>query len=334
MADLVKLDDNNRILVEQGLRRIRSGKGCAGIRALLKLAGRDASRVSAQDLGFSVGPRLNAAGRLDDMSLGIACLLADDQVEAQRMAQKLHELNLARRSIEADMQDTADNALEDLDPAGRYSLSLYQPEWHQGVVGILASRIKERYHRPVIAFAQAGDGTLKGSGRSISGLHLRDALDLLSKRQPDLMIRFGGHAMAAGLTIQEADFERFNAEFEVVVAGLLTLTDLEAIIEVDGGLDATDIHWDTACAIERQVWGQGFPQPAFCDMFQVIDQRVVGERHLKLTLSKQGKRFDAIFFQQREFLPKDILAVYHLQTNEYKGAQAVQLSLRHWQALV
>lgn len=334
VADLVKLDDNNRILVEQGLRRIRSGKGCVGIRALLKLAGRDAGRVSAQDLGFSVGPRLNAAGRLDDMSLGIGCLLADDQAEAQRMAQKLHELNLSRRSIEADMQDTADNALEDLDTAGRYSLSLYQPEWHQGVVGILASRIKERYHRPVIAFAQAGDGTLKGSGRSISGLHLRDALDLLSKRQPDLMLRFGGHAMAAGLTIQEADFERFNAGFEVVVAGLLTPADLEAIIEVDGELDAADIHWDTACAIERQVWGQGFPQPAFCDMFQVIDQRVVGERHLKLTLSKQGKRFDAIFFQQREFLPKDILAVYHLQTNEYKGAQAVQLSLRHWQALV
>jgi len=334
VADLVKLDDNNRILVEQGLRRIRSGKGCVGIHVLLKLAGRDAGRVSAQDLGFSVGPRLNAAGRLDDMSLGIACLLADDQAEAQRMAQKLHELNLARRSIEADMQDTAEIELENIDTTGRYSLSLYQPEWHQGVVGILASRIKEHYHRPVIAFAQAGDGTLKGSGRSISGLHLRDALDLLSKRQPDLIIRFGGHAMAAGLTIQEADFERFNVEFEAVVAGLLTPADLEAIIEVDGELDAADIHWDMACAIERQVWGQGFPQPAFYDAFQVIDQRVVGERHLKLTLSKQGKRFDAIFFQQQEFLPKDILAVYHLQTNQYNGAQAVQLSLRYWQALV
>ncbi|HLD09909.1 MAG TPA: single-stranded-DNA-specific exonuclease RecJ, partial [Methylophilaceae bacterium] len=298
VADLVKLDDNNRILVEQGLRRIRSGKGCAGIGALLKLAGRDASRVSAQDLGFSVAPRLNAAGRLDDMSLGIECLLTDNEAEALTMAQKLHELNLARRSIEADMQDTADNALEDIDTTGRYSLSLYQPEWHQGVVGILASRIKERYHRPVIAFAQAGDGTLKGSGRSISGLHLRDALDLLSKRQPDLIIRFGGHAMAAGLAIQETDFERFNAEFEAVVTGLLTPADLEAIIEVDGELEATDMHWDTASAIERQVWGHGFPQPAFCDAFQVIDQRVVGERHLKLTLSKQGRRFDAIFFQQ------------------------------------
>ena len=334
VADLVKLDNNNRILVEQGLRRIRSGKSCAGLGALLKLAGRDASRASAQDLGFSVAPRLNAAGRLDDMSLGIACLLADGEAEALAMAKKLHELNHARRGIEADMQDAAEIALENIDTTGRYSLSLYQPEWHQGVVGILASRIKERYHRPVIAFAQAGDGTLKGSGRSISGLHLRDALDLLSKRQPDLIIRFGGHAMAAGLAIQETDFERFNAGFEAVVAGLLTPADLEAVIEVDGELDTADIRWDTAFAIERQVWGQGFPQPAFCDAFQVIDQRVVGERHLKLTLSKQGRRFDAIFFQQQEFLPKDILAVYHLQTNQYNGAQAVQLSLRHWQVLV
>jgi single-stranded-DNA-specific exonuclease len=334
VADLVKLDDNNRILVEQGLRRIRSGKGCAGIRALLKLPGRDASCASAQDLGFSVAPRLNAAGRLDDMSLGIACLLADDETEALTMAKKLHELNLARRSIEADMQDAAEIALENIDTTGRYSLSFYQPEWHQGVVGILASRIKERYHRPVIAFAQAGDGTLKGSGRSISGLHLRDALDLLSKRQPDLIMRFGGHAMAAGLAIQEADFERFNAGFEAVVAGLLTPADLEAVIEVDGELDAADIHWDTATNIERQVWGQGFPQPIFCDEFQVINQRVVGERHLKLTLSKQGKRFDAIFFGQQEFLPREILAVYHLQTNEYNGARNVQLNLRHWQALV
>jgi len=334
VADLVKLDDNNRILVEQGLRRIRSGKASAGIRALLKLAGRDTSRASAQDMGFSVAPRLNAAGRLDDMSLGIECLLADDETEAHAMAQKLHELNLTRRSIEADMQDTAEIALENIDTTGHYSLSLYQPEWHQGVVGILASRIKERYHRPVIVFAQAGDGILKGSGRSISGLHLRDALDLLSKREPDLIIRFGGHAMAAGLAIQEADFERFNTGFETVVTGLLTPADLEAVIEVDGELDAADVHWDTAVAIERQVWGQGFPQPAFCDTFQVVNQRVVGERHLKLTLSKQGKRFDAIFFGQQEFLPKDILVVYHLQTNEYNGARNVQLNLRHWQALV
>jgi single-stranded-DNA-specific exonuclease len=333
VADLVRLDDNNRILVEQGLRRIRSGKGCAGIRALLKLAGRDAGRVSAQDLGFSVAPRLNAAGRLDDMSLGIACLLADGETEALTMAQQLHELNLARRSIEADMQDAAEIALENIDTTGRYSLSLYQPEWHQGVVGILAARIRERYHRPAIAFAQAGDGTLKGSGRSISGLHLRDALDLLSKRQPDLIMRFGGHAMAAGLTLREADFERFNAEFEAVVTGLLTPADLQAVIEVDGELDAADMHWDMACAIERQVWGQGFPQPAFCDEFQVMGQRIVGERHLKLTLEKNGRRIDAIFFQQQELLPQHIRAVYQLQTNEYNGVRNVQLNLRHWQPL-
>ncbi|MEZ0288133.1 MAG: single-stranded-DNA-specific exonuclease RecJ, partial [Methylophilus sp.] len=343
VADLVRLDDNNRILVEQGLRRIRAGKCCPAISALLKLAGRDAARVAAQDLGFSVGPRLNAAGRLDDMSLGIACLLADTEAEAQPMAQQLNELNLARRNIEADMQEAAEIALEEIDCAGRYSLSLYDPEWHQGVIGILASRIKERYHRPVIAFAQAGTGAdgkgtdgkaqLKGSGRSISGLHLRDALDLLSKRHPDLLLRFGGHAMAAGLTINETEFERFNTAFEAVVASLLTPADLESVIEVDGKLDANDVHWDMACAIERQVWGQGFPQPIFCDKFTVMEQRIVGERHLKMTLARDGRRFDAIFFQQQAFLPKDILAVYQLQTNQYNGVQAVQLCLRHWQAV-
>lgn len=332
VADLVRLDDNNRILVEQGLRRIRAGKCCPAIRALMRLAGRDHARANAQDLGFSVGPRLNAAGRLDDMSLGIACLLADDEADAQRMAQQLHELNLARRGIEADMQDTASIALEEIDCVGRYSLSLYDPAWHQGVIGILASRIKERYHRPVIAFAQAGDGLLKGSGRSIAGLHLRDALDLLSKREPDLLLKFGGHAMAAGLTIAEVSFARFNAAFEIVVAGLLTPADLEAIIEVDGPLANAEIVWDTASALERQVWGQGFPQPAFYDEFTVVQQRVVGERHLKLRLQKDGASFDAIYFQQQEFLPQAIRAVYHLQTNQYNGAQNIQLCLRHWHA--
>jgi single-stranded-DNA-specific exonuclease len=333
VADLVKLDDNNRILVEQGLRRIRAGKCCPAIRALMQLAGRDHGRANAQDLGFSVGPRLNAAGRLDDMSLGIACLLADDEAEALRMAQQLHELNLARRGIEADMQDTANIALEEIDSIGRYSLSLYDPAWHQGVIGILASRIKERHHRPVIAFAQAGNGLLKGSGRSIASLHLRDALDLLSKREPDLLLKFGGHAMAAGLTISEVSFARFNAAFEIVVAGLLTEADLEAIIEVDGPLPNAEIAWDTACALERQVWGQGFPQPAFYDEFTVVQQRIVGERHLKLRLQKDGASFDAIYFQQQEFLPQTIRAVYHLQTNQYNGAQDIQLCLRHWQAL-
>lgn len=335
VADLVKLDDNNRILVEQGLRRIRAGKSCPAIRALLKMGGRDFTRVCAQDLGFCVGPRLNAAGRLDDMSLGIACLLADDEDAAWRMAQQLHELNHARRSIEADMQDMAELALEDIDCAGRYSLSIYHPEWHQGVIGILASRIKERYHRPVIAFARGSeDGLLKGSGRSINGLHLRDALDLLTKRQPDLILKFGGHAMAAGLTIKEQDFERFNLEFEAVANGLLTEADLDEVIEVDGLLDVRNMHLDVAKTLEQQVWGQGFPAPVFCDEFAVIDQRVVGEKHLKLVLEKEKKRFDAIFFRQQEFLPARVRAVYQLQTNLYNGLESLQLSLRHFEAVI
>jgi single-stranded-DNA-specific exonuclease len=338
VADLVKLDDNNRILVDQGLRRIRAGKGSPAIFALMRLAGRDSSRVGAQDLGFSVGPRLNAAGRLEDMSLGIACLITDDAAAAQLMAQRLHELNLERRNIEADMQEAANIALDDMDVQGRYSLSIYDEDWHQGVIGILASRIKERYHRPVIAFAKAGVDKsgrtlLKGSGRSISGLHLRDALDLLTKRCPSLIIKFGGHAMAAGLSIYEEDIKRFDVEFEAVVTGLLTMADLESVIEVDGALDSQDMHWDMASAIERQVWGQGFPQPTFCDEFVVKDQRIVGERHLKLILEKKGHRIDAIFFQQQELLPQNIIAVYQLQTNQYNGVQSVQLNLRHWQSI-
>ena len=333
VADLVKLDDNNRILVEQGLRRIRAGKSCPAIRALLKLSGRDYTRVCAQDLGFCVGPRLNAAGRLDDMSLGIACLLADSESEAERMAQQLHELNLERRNIEADMQDMASLALEEINCAGRYSLNLFHPEWHQGVIGILASRVKERYHRPTIAFAKGGDdGLLKGSGRSINGLHLRDALDLLSKRHPGLLLKFGGHAMAAGLTIRERDFQRFDAAFEALAAELLTQADLEAVLEVDGHLEAHHMHWELAQMLEQQVvWGQGFPVPAFCDEFLVVDQRVVGAKHLKLVLEKEKKRFDAIFFQQQEFLPTNIHAVYQLQTNQYNGMQSLQLCVRHWQ---
>jgi single-stranded-DNA-specific exonuclease len=336
VADLVRLDDNNRILVEQGLRRIRAGKGCPAIRALLRLAGRDTTLVCARDLGFSVGPRLNAAGRLEDMSQGIACLLATDEDEALRLAQQLHELNLTRRDIEADMQQSAAIALDAIDCDGRYSLSLYNDEWHQGVIGILASRIKERYHRPVIAFAQAGvDGSgrsiLKGSGRSIKNLHLRDALDMLTKQQPDLILKFGGHAMAAGLSIAEANFDRFNAGFEAVVSELLTPADLDAVVEMDGSLANTEIDWQIACTLERQIWGQGFPQPVFCDDFTVLRQSIVGERHLKLRLQKDGASFDAIFFQQQELLPAAIRAIYQLQTNRYNGNETVQLVLQHWQ---
>ncbi len=241
VADLVKLDDNNRILVEQGLRRIRAGVCSKGILALLRVSGRQHQAVNAQDLGFYVGPRLNAAGRLDDMTLGIQCLLTESEIEATKIAQQLNDLNVQRRSIEADMQDSANLSLDDIAVDNQFTISMYQSDWHQGVIGILASRIKERFHRPVIAFADASDGLLKGSGRSIAGLHLRDALDLLSKHQPDLIIKFGGHAMAAGLTIRQVDFERFNQSFETVVKSLITEADLESVLEVDGGLGVDEM---------------------------------------------------------------------------------------------
>ena len=333
VADLVKLDENNRILVEQGLRRIRAGKGCAAIRALMKLAGRDPTKANAQDLGFSVGPRLNAAGRLDDMSLGIACLISDDEAAVQTMAQRLHAMNLERRSIEADMQEAANIALVDVDVKDRFSLSIFEPDWHQGVIGILASRVKEQYHRPVIAFARGNDGTLKGSGRSINGLHLRDALDLVSKRHPELILKFGGHAMAAGLTILEKGLEKFRQVFEEVSASLLTPADLDAVIETDGSLGAHEVDWHVALALDHQVWGQGFPPPLFGDAFIVKLQKVVGDRHLKLSLQKldddSGRLIDAIYFQQQDFLPQKVHVVYALQTNEFNGRQQVQLNIRH-----
>jgi len=333
VADLVKLDENNRILVEQGLRRIRGGKGCAAIRALMKLAGRDPTKANAQDLGFSVGPRLNAAGRLDDMSLGIACLISDDEAAVQTMAQRLHAMNLERRSIEADMQEAANIALLDVDVKDRFSLSIFEPDWHQGVIGILASRVKEQYHRPVIAFARGNDGTLKGSGRSINGLNLRDALDLVSKRHPELILKFGGHAMAAGLTIPEKGLEKFRQVFEEVSASLLTPADLDAVIETDGSLGAHEVDWHVALALDHQVWGQGFPPPLFGDAFIVKLQKVVGDRHLKLSLQKldddSGRLIDAIYFQQQDFLPQKVHVVYALQTNEFNGRQQVQLNIRH-----
>lgn len=330
VADLVKLDVNNRILVEQGLRRIRAGACSPGITALLQVAAREPKSATAQDLGFYVGPRLNAAGRLDDMALGIQCLLADNQTEAVQMAQTLHNLNLQRRSIEADMQEGADIELDDAAVAQQYSISLYQADWHQGVIGILASRIKERHHRPVIAFAYAGDGFIKGSGRSIAGLHLRDALDLLSKHQPQLLVKFGGHAMAAGLTIKTKDFELFKHAFETIVRSLITESDLESVLEVDGGLTARDMNFQMAQLLENQVWGQGFAPPLFYDEFEVMNQRLLGEKHLKLLLkSASGNVVDAIYFNQSEFLGTRIQAAYQLQTNSYNGAQKVQLNLRY-----
>ena len=336
VADLVKLDANNRILIEQGLRRIRAGVGCAGITALLKIAGKSPEKVTAQDFGFAVGPRLNAAGRLDDMRLGIACLLAETEADAIKKAQTLHELNMERRNIEADMQDSALITLENIEVSENYSLSIYNAEYHQGVIGILASRLKEKYHRPTIVFADAGivsadaDGAIiKGSGRSIANFHLRDALDLVTKRHPQLIIKFGGHAMAAGLSINQADFAAFQNAFEAVAHELLTEADLQASIETDGSLDAKDTSLQTALVLAASVWGQGFPQPLFNDAFKVINQRIVGEKHLKLILEKTQKRFDAIYFNCVDDLPESINAVYALEANEYKGLQTVQLQIKH-----
>ncbi len=334
VADLVKLDANNRILVEQGLRRIRNASNpkaacCAGIIALLKIAGKSPEKVTAQDFGFAVGPRLNAAGRLDDMSLGIACLLAETETDAMQKAQMLHELNMERRNIEADMQDSALISLENIAVTDNFSLSIYNADYHQGVIGILASRLKEKYHRPTIVFANAGDGIVKGSGRSIAGLHLRDALDLVTKRHPNLIIKFGGHAMAAGLSIRDTDFAAFQTAFEDVARELLTEADLQVLVETDGNLDTKEMSLQTALVLASQVWGQGFPQPVFSDNFKVISQRIVGQKHLKLILEKDQKRVDAIYFNCQDLLKLEIRATYALESNEYNNLQTLQLVIKH-----
>ncbi len=333
VADVVKLDENNRILVQQGLQRIRAGRACAGINALLQVAKKNHAQASSYELGFVVGPRLNAAGRLDDMSLGIACLLSDDANEAAQIAARLDVLNRERRNIEADMQQAALAALEHINPTDSSSLALFDETWHQGVIGILASRLKDRYHRPVIAFARAQAGELKGSGRSIPGLHLRDALDLVSKRHPHLLQKFGGHAMAAGLSLREEDFDEFKAAFEAVAQSLLTPADLTQVIETDGTLAAHDFSLDIARSLEQQVWGQGFPQPLFEGRFSVQSQRVVGEKHLKIKLATSGATYDAIHFFHADPLPAEIHAVYSLAVNEYNGNVSLQLIVRHWEGL-
>ena len=329
VADLVKLDANNRILVEQGLRRIRAGAGCVGISALLKIAGKSPEKVTSQDFGFAVGPRLNAAGRLDDMRLGIACLLAETENEATQKAQTLHELNMERRNIEADMQDSAMISLEYIDITNNFSLSIYNADYHQGVIGILASRLREKYHRPTLVFADAGDNIIKGSGRSIANFHLRDALDLVTKRHPNLIIKFGGHAMAAGLSIKQADFDKFQNAFEVVARELLTEADLQVAIETDGSLSANEMSLQTSQMLAAQVWGQGFSAPLFWDNFNIINQRIVGEKHLKLILEKGAKRFDAIYFNCTEIIGDNVNVVYALDVNEYKGLQALQLQVKY-----
>ena len=333
VADVVRLDENNRILVSQGLKRLRAGRAQPGILALLRVATRDPARVGTYDLGFAVGPRLNAAGRLTDMSLGIECLITDDAARAQAIAQELDALNRERRSIEADMQESALAALEQTADASGYTLSLYDAQWHQGVIGIVASRIKDKFHRPAVAFARGVTGEIKGSGRSIRGLHLRDALDLVSKRAPGLILKFGGHAAAAGLTLREGDFEKFRTLFEDVVRTLLSPADLEREIETDGSLPVEHATLESAHALRDGIWGQGFPEPRFLDPFDIVQQRVVGERHLKLRLRRDGKIFEGILFGHSEPLPESIRAVYRFSINEYNGVTSTQVMLDHWEHL-
>ncbi len=333
VADVVKLDDNNRILVQQGLQRIRAGRASKGIEALLQIARKSAPKTSAYELGFVVGPRLNAAGRLEDMSLGIRCLLTDDATEANEIAAKLDVLNRERRSIEAEMQEAALFALEQTDPADGYSLVLFDETWHQGVIGILASRLKDKFHRPVIAFARSSNGEIKGSGRSIAGLHLRDALDLVAKRHPHVLQKFGGHAMAAGMTLREEHFGEFQRAFETVAQTLLSPNDLETVIETDGELEPCDFSLDIARVLEQQVWGQGFSEPLLHGDFRVQAQRIVGEKHLKLTLASASTSFEAIHFFSTDPLPKEIRAVYSLGVNEFNGRVSLQLIVKHWEAI-
>jgi single-stranded-DNA-specific exonuclease len=331
VADVVPLDANNRNLVAQGLRRLRAGRGQPGIVALLRAAGRRPEEASAFDLGFVAGPRLNAAGRLADMSVGIECLITDDEARAANLAQQLDRLNAERRGIEAGMLEQALELLKNL-PSG--SSTFFDSGWHQGVVGILASRLKDRMHRPVICFARADESArpvLRGSGRSIAGLHLRDCLDLVAKRSPGLIARFGGHAMAAGLTIAEIDYPRFAEAFDAALEELLPPEARLRTVETDGALEHAHCTLEVARMLEGEIWGQGFPQPVFCDNFAVESQRVVGERHLKLRLVKDGRRYEAMRFGALDPLPSRVRAAYRLAVNEFNGLRNIQLTVEHFE---
>jgi single-stranded-DNA-specific exonuclease len=330
IADVVPLDANNRNLVAQGLKRLRSGRGTPGIAALLRAAGRPLAEASSFDLGFLAGPRLNAAGRLADMSLGIECLVTDDEARAANCARELDRLNRERRHIETGMLEQALQSVSQLGESYVYC----NPAWHQGVVGIVASRLKDRLHRPIVCFApaeEAGERVLRGSGRSIPGFHLRDALDAVSKRSPGLIRRFGGHAQAAGLSIGAHDYERFGAQFARVVDELLPAEARLRVVETDGALDSMHFSLEVARLLEAGIWGQGFPQPVFCDNFAVESQRVVGERHLKLLLLKNGRRMEAMRFGAVEPLPAQVRAAYRLGVNEFNGLKSLQLNVEHYE---
>ena len=332
------LDHNNRILVDQGLKRIRAGRARPGILALIDVAGRQRHKLVATDLGFALGPRLNAAGRLEDMSIGIECLLAQDPDQAHQLALQLDELNQDRKQIEQQMQRKALSILQQMqleeEDVLPYGVCLFDPSWHEGVIGILASRIKERLHRPVIAFAAAEGDQIKGSARSIPGLHIRDALDAVAARHPELLTKFGGHAMAAGLSLETQHFDAFCQAFDREVRALLNPEQLQARIDSDGALQTDEINLDMAQQLrDAGPWGQLFPEPLFDGEFELLQQRIVGERHLKLVLAEPGAptgfSVDAIAFNiDRETWPSDAKharLAYKLDINEFRGRTSVQL---------
>ena len=344
VADVAKLDYNNRILVDQGLRRIRANKCCAGIRALLTVAGKNLFRVSSTDLGFVVGPRLNAAGRLEDMSLGIECLLTNDESRALELAKQLNDLNEERKQIEQEMQKQAlevlkSNKFESVD-MHRFGIALYDADWHQGVIGIVAARLKEKFHRPVIVFAQTNELELKGSARSIPGLHIRDAIDLLATRHPELINTFGGHAMAAGMSIPKENFEVFAAAFNSVIEELVNPEQLEAILLSDGELKENELTLDIAeLLFSAGPWGQGFPEPIFDGVFNVNNHRIVGKHHLKLNLTPVGGRqkIDAIAFNIEKYQWREdageVRIAYQLAINEFRGVRSPQLIVQYLEAI-
>ncbi|AEA61400.1 single-stranded-DNA-specific exonuclease RecJ [Burkholderia gladioli] len=331
VADVVRLDGNNRVLVAQGLQRIRKGRMQPGIAALFRAAAREARSASAFDLGFGLGPRLNAAGRLSDMSLGIECLTTDDIGRAWELAQQLDTMNRERREIEAGMQQQALADLAQVDPAEAATITLFNPDWHQGVIGIVAGRLKEKFHRPSFTFAHADESgaRVKGSGRSIPGFHLRDALDLVSKREPDLLVTFGGHAMAAGVTLETDKVPRFAAAFEAVAREWLSEEALSRVLETDGDLEDAYFTPQFVELLDGAVWGQGFPAPLFSGEFEVASQALVKDKHLKLQLARGRQRFGAIWFNHTEPLPARATVAYRLASDTWNGVTRVQLIVEH-----
>ena len=333
IADLVPLDYNNRILVSQGVARIRAGRCCPGIKALFKAARRTLATLTSQDLGFIIAPRLNAAGRLTDMSLGIECLLADDTQHATEFARRLEQLNQERKKIQHEMQTQALDTLNLQDfsnndlPSG---YCMFDESWHQGVIGIIASRIKDEIHRPVIAFARDDDKFLKGSARSVAGIHIRDVLDTVAARHPGMIVKFGGHAMAAGLTIPDSMLDDFRSAFHQVLNEMYSMEDLKNCIMTDGELNGSELSMEVArILIEAGPWGQGFPEPLFDGEFKLVESRIVGEKHLKLQLNHGNKIIDAIAFNRTDdnwpHETQRLHTVYRLDINEFAGRRRLQL---------